>query len=176
MDIIKHKKNVKYLLLFSIIILIGIWYFVPKPMKNESEIAKLLGISSVSLCSTNYYMEDFTIKDCDLIEIYDLTENTIASFVSQSTFILYDEYYESRLNFKKINWRKSPIDSIAFKEVIDFALMDRRNYLQNSTIERIHNILNSKGAYYSFYYKIGNVAFYVLDIKSCRLYIIYFYF
>ena len=142
-------------------------------MKDKKDLAQILGIPEVQICSTKHSSEISIPHDADDLEIYNLCSSTIDLFLNNSTFILNENFFECRSYYKKVNWTKSPIDSIAYKDVINLALAERSEPLRNKWIKDISNILLSHDAYYSFYYTEGDVAFYVLDVFSKNLYILY---
>lgn len=142
-------------------------------MKDDKDLAQILGISEVHICSTKHSSEVTIPHDADDIELYNLCNSTIDLFLNHSTFVLNEDFFERRSYYKKINWTKSPINSIAYKDVIDLALSKRSDPLRNKWVKDISNILSSHESYYSFYYTEGDVAFYVLDLLSNNLYILY---
>ena len=146
------------------------------PQKTEDMISKILGIDDAELISFDY-VDNGNFKDNDAIELYELSNNTIHKFLTTSSFILYDEYYESSPIWKKINWNKSPIDLSKWNDIyISVFGTLRTNKKQNEWINDMNKLLDSSNAYYSLYYKnkMDSFVLFLLDIKECKLYCTYF--
>lgn len=143
-------------------------------MKSEKDVALIIGISDVEIRSSKSSSESFLIHDFDDLEIYELSDSTINLFLNQSTFILYEDFYEKRYKYQKKNWAQTPIDTLTYAEVLDWALVSRNDYFRDKCVKQIKKLLLSKHAYYAFYYARGDVAFYILDTFEDKLYIIYF--
>lgn len=143
-------------------------------MKSEKDVALIIGISDVEIRSSQSSSESFLIHDFDDLEIYELSDSTINLFLSQSTFILYEDFYEKRHKYQKKNWEQTPIDTVNYAEVLDWALVNRNDYFRDKCVKQIKKLLLSQHAYYAFYYVRGDVAFYILDTFEDKLYIIYF--
>lgn len=174
----KGSMNYKYLLI--LIILFGaIFYclFFYYEKREDDDIARILGIPEVSILSVDYSRENFTIQDYDVVEVYELSQNTIENFVTHSSFELYEQSYEhdSVHTWVKRNWTKTPIDSIKWTIEYEFAFAIRfDNKKRNELSSEICDVLASNHAYYAYYSLDGRIALYVLDVNNCKLYIVYF--
>lgn len=149
-------------------------FFEYKP-KKETEIANILGISSASIVSFDYY-EDWNLKDYDVVEVYVLSDATINEFITNSSLILSDKSHEPHL-WEKINWCNTPIDLTKWDYIYEMVFMSSRaNTKSNKWIEEIKHILNTSNNFYSFYYKNdgATISFFTLSIKEKKMYCLYF--
>lgn len=138
------------------------------------DVAEILGIDSVEIISVDF-LESWNIQDYDVVEVYQLSDVTINTFLMNSSPILYDKYYESQL-WEKSNWRKTPIALPQWDEIYNaFINVVRENNKHNELIQDILKILKEPGSFYSFYLKKNRAAvtFFVLDIKNRCLYCLY---
>ena len=166
-------KKVLYILLATVCIAIFYYCFVYYEVKNEDDIAILLGNKEAVIISTDYTFYPFiSLRDGDTIEMYRLSDSTIKNFVQQSSFELYDDFYENNFWLKE-NWHRTPIDSIKWKHeyIAAFAPRIGANKKFNLWSKENQRLLLSSDAYYAFYYKDDDIIFYVLDIINKVLYI-----
>lgn len=165
--------------LITIIVLCLLIYFLfffnAYQKKGEMELAQILGLSEVSVLSSDHSFDPFVIQDCDLMEVFQLSGQSVCDFVTHSTFKLYDEVYEndSTRSWVKANWCRTPIDSVKYEEALDFAFSYRQNEKRNEWLKEMWKILASDTGYYAFYYRELEISFYVLNLNDGKLYIIY---
>ena len=158
---------------FLVCLLIYILFFYDtQHRKGNYEVARILGLSKVTVLSSDYSYDPFVIRDYDIIEVYQLSCNSIHDFVSCSSFELYDEYYKDVFILKS-NWHKTPINFEKCSEMLDMAFGQRQNEKRNKWIAEMYQILVSDYGYYAFYYSESEVALYVLNTNNGKLYIMY---
>ena len=63
--------------------------------KDVNEVAQILGLSEVSILSSDYSFDPFTIQDYDLMEVYQLSYNSVHDFMLHSSFKLHDKFCAS---------------------------------------------------------------------------------
>ena len=143
--------------------------------KDVNEVAQILGLSEVSILSSDYSFDSFTIQDYDLMEVYQLSYNSVHDFMLHSSFKLHDKFCvsDSITSSAKEDWHKSPIDSIKWQEALSIALGLRENEKRNKWLTEMRRILFSDSGYYALYFTDEGIAFYVLDTMSGKLYIAY---
>ena len=133
----------------------------------------MLGIEEALIVSTDYTFYPFiSLRDGDTMEVYHLSNSTIKNFMSNSSFELYDDFYESH-SWMKENWHKCPIDLAKSSQecVTAFAPRAGANKKFASWAEENIKLLSSTHAYYAFYYKNDDIVFFVLDVIYGKLYI-----
>jgi hypothetical protein len=138
------------------------------------DIANILGIDTVKIDSFDY-SESWNIKDYDVVEVYKLSDATINTFVTSSSFILCDKHHESNL-WEKCDWSKTPIALPKWCEVYDMAITPlREDSKHNKLMKEIQKTLKDPENYYSLYLKKtkGAVALFVLNPGSKYLYCVY---
>lgn len=69
-------------------------YFFSYASKTDVEIAQILGVTKAEIESFDY-SESWNLQDYDIVEKYKLSNNTIQHFLMNSSFILYDNEYET---------------------------------------------------------------------------------
>ena len=71
---------------FLVCLLIYILFFYDtQQRKGNYEVARILGLSKVTVLSSDYSYDPFVIRDYDIIEVYQLSCNSIHDFVSCSS-------------------------------------------------------------------------------------------
>ena len=168
-----------FTVLFFIVLICFLVYFLffynNYRKKDINEIAQILGLSEVSILSSDYSFDPFTIRDYDLMEVYQLSYNSVHDFVLHSSFKLHDKFCDSSsiISLAKEDWHKSPIDSIKWQEALNMALGLRESEKRNKWLTEMRRILFSDLGYYALCFTGEEVAFYVLDTMSGKLYIVY---
>lgn len=164
-----------YVIVF--ILILGGWIvydlFKYQPRAIE-DVAEILGVDSVEIISIDY-LGSWNIQDYDVVEVYQLSDVTINTFLMNSSFILYNKYYESQL-WEKSNWCKTPIALPQWNEVYGaFIDVVREDNKHNELIQEILEILKEPENFYSFYLKKNRAAvtLFVLNIKNRCLYCLY---
>lgn len=149
-----------------------IFLFACKEGKYKKDLCYILGINNVEGKLEKNIDKFAGFGEFYIIEIYDLSDRTIDSFINRS-----DKLLPEKEEYKNRKWESTPFDS-TYKEIINMAL----NYYDgNKTIiqlqQEIQNIISDKNNYYSFYYKpdIYNpqyVQLFILDLYKKRIFII----
>jgi len=141
----------------------------------KDELPKLLGVNKVEIIS-NRAIEDIpsTFGEGYGIEVYELSQNTVQSFLNRTSKVLPEKAEEK---WQKYDWNKVPVDN-SFSEVFDVALnYYNRDKALETQLNIIKKILIQGNAYCAFYYKPDrdnpqNVQFFILNLQDRKLYII----
>lgn len=172
------KYSLFTVLCFIVLICFGVYFlffYNSYRKKDINEVAQILGLSEVSILSSDYSFDPFTIQDYDLMEVYQLSYNSVHDFMLHSSFKLHDKFCASNsiTSLAKKDWHKSPIDSIKWQETLSMVLGLRENEKRNKWLAEMRGILFSDYGYYALYFTDKEIAFYVLDTMSGKLYISY---
>lgn len=143
----------------------------------KDDLSQILGVEKVEIENIQTLDEwAGTQGDGFVLEVYELSEKTVATFINQSSKNLPDKKEENK-NWQKYNWNKTPVDS-SFSEIFMMCL----NYSSDSQelkaqLNEIKQLIEKEGLYYSFYYRPDkenpqNVQLFILDIQNRKLYTI----
>lgn len=140
-------------------------------------LSAILGVEKVEVENSQTLDEWAGVQgDGFILEVYELSEKTVQSFIKQSSKNLPDKK-EKNKNWRKYDWSKTPIDS-SYNEVFITCL----NYSSNSEklkaqLNEIKKLIEKEGVYYSFYYRPDKenpqaVQLFILDVQSRKFYAI----
>lgn len=169
-----HKKTIYAIFALSLLAILMNYLFSYHP-KNNIEIAQILGITKAEIRSFDY-SESWNLQDYDVIEKYELSDNTLQCFLASSSLILFDDEYEAdSLLWGKKNWTRNIDDSPEFKTYYEMAFLRREDPQRNKWLLEANESLSTQNGYHSFYYKKSEnaVVFFIFNIKNKALYIIY---
>lgn len=140
----------------------------------EKKISKILDIDDVEVINVTKY-EEWAGSQGDgyIMEVYELSEKTIAAFLEKSTQLPLKE--GGKKKWGNYGWGKWQNDSL-YNEVISLGL----NYnAEDEQINKQLNILKEviKGSYIAFYYSPNrdnpnNIELFILDADNKKLYAI----
>ncbi|MDB5232744.1 MAG: hypothetical protein JWN76_3549 [Chitinophagaceae bacterium] len=143
----------------------------------KDDLSSILGVEKVEI-ENRQTLDEWAGKQGDgfILEVYELSEKTVQTFIKQSSKNLPDKKEEGK-NWQKYNWNKAPVDS-SYNEVFIMCL----NYSSDSEklkvqLNEIKKVMENEGVYYSFYYRPDkenpqNVQLFILDVQSRKLYTI----
>ncbi len=141
----------------------------------KNDLSKILGISNIEITNNQGTDEFGGFGEGYSLEVYELSENTVNSFIKQSSKKLPDKI-ENSVEWQKKDWSEIPADS-SFNEIFIVCLnYSSGNKKLETQLNEIKTILNN-GAYYSFYFKPNKlnpqtVQLFIFDTKGKKLYII----
>lgn len=141
----------------------------------KDALSPILGVEKVEVENSQTLDEWAGVQgDGFILEVYELSEKTVQSFIKQSSKKLPDKK-EKNKNWRKYDWSKTPIDS-SYNEVFITCL----NYSSNSKklkaqLNEIKKLIEKEGVYYSFYYRPDKenpqaVQLFILDVQSRKFY------
>ena len=143
----------------------------------KDDLSQILGVEKVEI-ENSQMLDEWagTQGDGFILEVYELSEKTVQTFIDQSSKNLPDKKDEGK-DWQKYNWSKAPVDS-SYNEVFIICL----NYSGNSEklkvqLNEIKKVMENERVYYSFYYRPDkenpqNVQLFILDVQSRKLYTI----
>ncbi|RZJ91412.1 MAG: hypothetical protein EOO20_05145 [Chryseobacterium sp.] len=143
----------------------------------KDALSPILGVEKVEVENSQTLDEWAGVQgDGFILEVYELSEKTVQSFIKQSSKNLPDKK-EKNKNWRKYDWSKTPIDS-SYNEVFIMSL----NYSSNSEklkvqLNEMRKLIEKEGVYYSFFYRPDKenpqaVQLFILDVQSRKFYAI----
>lgn len=143
----------------------------------KDDLSQILGVEKVEI-ENSQMLDEWagTQGDGFILEVYELSEKTVQTFIDQSSKNLPDKNEEGK-DWQKYNWSKAPVDS-SYNEVfimcLDYASDSKKLKVQ---LNEIKKVMENEGVYYSFYYRPykenpQNVQLFILDVQSRKLYTI----
>jgi len=161
--------------LFLISLLLGLSNCSKPFFKNE--LSQILGVDKIEIKDVHIVTDEFAgFGKSYSMEIYDLSDNTIYTFINEPSKQLPDKK-EIGKKWQKHLWSETAVDS-GYNEIFGMAL----NYyngdkkLENQ-LNEIKQLLGKTGVYYSFYYypnkdNPNHVQLFVLDTEMKKFYAI----
>lgn len=141
----------------------------------KDKLPEILGISNVEI-KDNHGTDEFGgFGEGYTLEIYELSESTVNSFIDRTSKILPDK--KEKATWKKYDWQKTPVDS-SYNEILIMSLnYSGGNKKLETELSEIKKVLEKPEVYYSFYYSPNkdnpqDAQFFVLDVQTGKLYVI----
>lgn len=143
----------------------------------KDDLSPILGLEKVEI-ENSQTLDEWagTQGDGFILEVYELSEKTVQTFINQSSKNLPDKKEEGK-NWQKYNWGKVPVDS-SYNEIFIMSLnYSSDNPKLKAQLNEIKKLIEKDGVYCSFYYRPDRenpqtAQLFILDVESRKFYAI----